>query len=362
MKLFAALNEKTIALLEADTEKAKKAEPYVVSVINKNKGIREQLKITDNSKAVVFAGTGTSLTPKWATWSGKVKKDGSPEAAEPKTDILIGNIRASLKAGPAQIISAKAGGTQSETIATLNAALEMTNLKEKILKSIKEELGALAESTKVDYSGGGAEDRLKKGEKAFVKIDKTHKKLTQDLANIFENNQSLREAFVFEGMTGNFKFGKASNAAANYIIVTDKYDDLIKNKEIRKFVKINNYTDSYIKEISKKVKIKFAFKSSSDTNKTTRSIWSKLSIMTTEEKDKSLISLKKNEAFLISEGLGDLVDTLKNKTKDVYAFIMQKIQEIISLVKNALEKGIQYLLDLLAIDIEVNFSNNLINW
>lgn len=95
-----------------------------------------------------------------------------------------------------------------------------------------------------------------------LKASMAQVEFTKKMNTVFslKENKLLRQAFVHEAMTGEYKFGKDSIATANTIM---KFDSTISNKDIL-ISTINGVDDPYVKEISDKVIINASFKTAGD--------------------------------------------------------------------------------------------------
>ena len=172
------------------------------------------------------AGSGT-LSSDWKNWGGK--------NATPKTDMYLGSgeagQRISLKKkGGSQLMSA----AKNETIATFNAAMQLMG------DNKNKEVGVLIEDIKEKFQtidlGGTLKDL--KDKKGFANPKNMSQKTHDDVMNkvasqenvnteignqineLLNNNQSLKEYFVFEAASGYTKFGN-TKATADFVIEFD---------------------------------------------------------------------------------------------------------------------------------------------
>lgn len=172
------------------------------------------------------AGSGT-LSNDWKNWGGK--------NATPKTDMYLGSgeagQRISLKKkGGSQLMSA----AKNETIATFNAAMQLMG------DNKNKEVGDLIEDIKEKFQtidlGGTLKDL--KDKKGFANPKNMSQKTHDDVMNkvasqedvnteignqineLLNNNQSLKEYFVFEAASGYTKFGN-TKATADFVIEFD---------------------------------------------------------------------------------------------------------------------------------------------
>tara|TARA_B100000029_G_scaffold148151_1_gene143330 strand:+ start:778 stop:2475 length:1698 start_codon:yes stop_codon:yes gene_type:complete len=172
------------------------------------------------------AGSGT-LSGDWKNWGGK--------NATPKTDMYLGSgeagQRISLKKkGGSQLMSA----AKNETIATFKAAMQLMG------DNNNKEVGVLIEDIKEKFQtidlGGTLKDL--KDKKGFANPKNMSQKTHDDVMNkvasqedvnteignqineLLNNNQSLKEYFVFEAASGYTKFGN-TKATADFVIEFD---------------------------------------------------------------------------------------------------------------------------------------------
>ena len=148
---------------------------------------------------VIMKHTGSGKAPTSSFWKDITKQS----KAVPKTDMILGKHRISLKKeGPSQLMS----GLREESEATfLSAVDEKTNIE------WLQEIVSKIDNNFIKY-------------KTYDEIDKEeyrniHKQLTNDINEIFDNDNELKVNFVLEAMSGRHKFGENSWAAATHIMV-----------------------------------------------------------------------------------------------------------------------------------------------
>ena len=172
------------------------------------------------------AGSGT-LSNDWKNWGGK--------NATPKTDMYLGSgeagQRISLKKkGGSQLMSA----AKNETIATFNAAMQLMG------DNKNKEVGDLIEDIKekfktIDLEGTLTDLKDKKGfanpknmsrkthddiMRGVSSQEKVNTAIGNQINELLNNNQSLKEYFVFEAASGYTKFGN-TKATADFVIEFD---------------------------------------------------------------------------------------------------------------------------------------------
>ena len=158
----------------------------------------------------------------------------------PKSDILFQDrntgqvVGISVKCGPSQLMSGKAGG---EATATIHAALQSID-RRKLSPAVKSQVNGLIKSLKnlvnepQRTKGGDISDFLSGGELEgkdtdITKYDDLHKKAKRKLADLLSESKEFREAFVLEALSGAAKFGtgnpeKISPSVAQYVLAFNK--------------------------------------------------------------------------------------------------------------------------------------------
>ena len=160
-----------------------------------------------NAKAEQYGRAKSSLTSFWKSY-------GATDTT-PKTDILIGKQRLSLKIGLAQLMS----GGQAESLATFYAALKTTpKLKsDPQFKKVNKIFESFVKST---LAPGQLRPIIKKGNNPVVNAaEKAHKDCMKELGMLFEKSPDFQIAFAREAMSGYEKYGSDSNSAAEYMVV-----------------------------------------------------------------------------------------------------------------------------------------------
>lgn len=340
MKLTDYLESKSFFsyIKESDGVETKASEELVVKIIktdvskiknSTHKKIKTMISpvLGTIPDAIKYSQKKDPLSKKWSDWTGK-------EQDEPKTDIKAGDFKISLKNGTGQLMSAKAYGDKNETIATINASLDITGKK---LKLAKEIVAAIKENGDQLRVKGGAKDALSAKNKKVLKIGKFHKEITGKMRAFFDSNTDIFDAFVYEAMTGAVKFG-GNDGTANTLVVIGK-----NNIENTKAHKIKSHKDPLISKIRQKANVSFTFKSGGSLPTGERDIYSALRVVTAEN-----ILTKSDEKFLIAEGIMDTISSLSDFLKKVFVEIFK-----------AIKKGFKYLLDFLDIGVEAKFNNSI---
>lgn len=186
-----------------------------------------------NFAAIHYGSTKSEKLSKFWTNYGGVDNT-------PKSDILFRDMNSgqvvgvSVKCGPSQLMSGKAGG---EATATIYAALEGMD-KRKLEPKVKKRADKLIQSLKNlinsprRTAGGDITDFLTGGElegqdKDILKFDKLHKEAKKELQDLLVESKDFRKAFVYEALTGMAKFDtgnpkKISPAVAQYVLSLNK--------------------------------------------------------------------------------------------------------------------------------------------
>lgn len=186
-----------------------------------------------NFAAIHYGSTKSEKLSKFWTNYGGVDNT-------PKSDILFRDansgqiVGVSVKCGPSQLMSGKAGG---EATATIYAALENMD-KKKLEPSVRKKVESLIKSLKNlinqprRTSGGDISDFLVGGElegedKDILKFDRLHKEAKKQLQELLGQSKDFRKAFVYEALTGMAKFDtgnqkKISPAVAQYVLSLNK--------------------------------------------------------------------------------------------------------------------------------------------
>ena len=264
-----------------------------------------------NAKAEQYGRAKSSLTAFW-------KSHGATDTT-PKTDILIGKQRLSLKIGLAQLMS----GGQAESLATFYAALKSTpNLKkDKQFVKVNKIFQSFVKST---LAPGQLRPIIKKGDNPVVNAaEKAHKDCMKELGMLFEKSPDFQIAFAREAMSGYEKYGNDSNSAAEYMVVASPDG---------KKVSIHSVDDdAYCTKIATKMRLQARFKTSGQTAKAKvtkanpkgktgkYNFWSVVSLI--------VDAMSASEKEEIQEGI---LDVIKSKVKSIYFKIVSKVKGFIT--------------------------------
>jgi hypothetical protein len=232
----AGISDSTMKLLQ-DTPAALQAGERIADSVKKH------FKL-GNVKAEQYGRAKSKLTDAW-------KKYGATDTT-PKTDILIGDKRLSLKIGIAQLMS----GGKAESLATFYAATE------KVSSEIKKDPNyALTESIVNDFvtaslAPSQLRPLIKSGENELVnKGEKAHKDAMDSMRKLFESNREFKIAFAREAMSGFVKYGESSNSAAEYMLVATHDGGSVSIHSVN--------DDAYCEKIADAMKVQVRFKTSS---------------------------------------------------------------------------------------------------
>ena len=195
------------------------------------------------AKAEQYGRAKSKLTSFW-------KSFGASDTT-PKTDILIGNKRLSLKIGLAQLMS----GGRAESMATFHAALkttpELTNDSQ--FKKVNEIFESFVKST---LAPGQLRPIIKSGENEIVNAAEiAHKDCMRELGSLFETSSAFKIAFAREAMSGYEKYGKSSNSAAEFMVVASHDGTTVSIHSVD--------DDAYCEKIANAMKLQARFKTSS---------------------------------------------------------------------------------------------------
>lgn len=206
----------------------------------RNKGIKGSAKHLGSGKY--------PITDAWKRWGGT---DGTP-----KTDLIIGRKRISLKKeGGSQLMSGKKG----ESNATFMAAIESLNMEgQPIVTEIEKYLNKF-----IDIKNPQNLTQQKKAGKLASGVPTAslvHKQFNKYLVKYFESDKGFKDAVVHEAMSGKYKFGNSKEGRANRILVFG-----------RKMGLDSQWHDiddsSFIGEKSSGTKVNVSFKSTSSWSK-----------------------------------------------------------------------------------------------
>ena len=193
-------------------------------------------------KAEQYGRAKSKLTPFW-------KSFGASDTT-PKTDILIGDKRLSLKIGLAQLMS----GGRAESLATFYAALKTTPelTDDPQFQKVNEIFESFVKST---LAPGKLRPIIKSGENPIVNsAEAAHKDCMRELGALFETSSAFKIAFAREAMSGYEKYGKSSNSAAEFMVVASHDGTTVAIHSID--------DDAYCEKIANAMRLQARFKTS----------------------------------------------------------------------------------------------------
>ena len=273
------------AILPAELEKLKSNPSLVKSATN----AINTLKLSGGSEArgTGRAGSTVSVTPFWSSFGAS--------NTTPKTDVILGNKKISVKAGNAQLMS----GGKNESIATFYAAAKhVPNILK--TKEAKDVISTFEKFVEAGYTKQGSVDtNLKAGKDKVINAgDAAHKEMRGKLEALFNKSPEFKIAFAKEAMSGLEKFGPGSPATADYVL---SVDSSYGNPQLHR-----TQDDKYAAKIADQMKLTVRFKSTSEKLKSGKTgryrFWSVVSLISDPSK--------------LKEGVIDTIKSVVNKVKD----------------------------------------------
>jgi len=286
------ISPKVVALLEKEPLALESGE-RIAQKIAKHFG-------NSGAKAEQYGRAKSKLTPFWKSYGAS--------DTTPKTDILIGNKRLSLKIGLAQLMS----GGKAESTATFYAALktapELTNDPQ------LQKVGDIFESfVKNTLAPTQLRPIIKSGENPIVNAAEiAHKDCMRELGALFETSSAFKVAFAREAMSGYEKYGKSNNSAAEFMVVASHDGNTVSIHSVD--------DDAYCEKIANSMRLQARFKTSSRKLK---------GVKTGEYNFWSVVSLIVDAmgASSVNEGIFDVV---KGKLKKIGLKILNSIKLFLS--------------------------------
>ena len=356
---------KSFLITEADTRAAFEMETSIVNAANNDKHTSNLIKEQSakniikflNSKGIKGKGQmPASIYPtnptKWDKYFPNKRVPGSTKT--PKTDIIIGNTKISLKTGPAQLTS----GGKSEASALFYNAIERAGRKPNaLISSIRDGISQLAPSSTTSVKGNVAQVLKSEKDKILLKADKLNKKLKEQIRELFSTGGTVSTYFTEEAMSGSIKFNN-NLATATHILVTDFEG---KNNSIHR-----TNDSKYVSKIASQVNPQVRFKSTSVKSGGVKTgyyrYWGVVSLVTEEiEHDTNLLIEELNRENLLQEGI---FDTITQKGKEVLDRITNFLKNIKEKIINLFNKAIEYIkegwdkvLDFFDLDLDVDHRN-----
>jgi hypothetical protein len=293
-------------------------------------------KIT--GKARVLGADTLDVSPQWAKFweDGKVP----PSTRTPKTDFIVGKAKISLKSGDAaQLMS----GGRNESLATFYTALEKTSdIETKVAKKLTTMFEGLAPSS---VAAGDLRTVIAQQKDEIVnKANTAHKALMKDLKKIFETNTEFRDAFAYEAMSGEVKFGGNDGTCTHFLVTTfDGEQSSIHSVKDKK----------YVSKIANQMKVSVRFKTTSvkttSAGKTTKTgeyrYWSVVGLIV----DKMQEDLESMDGSLLTEAaIFDFFKGVWNRIKNAFKAAVEYVK-----------KGVKNVFDFLEVQPEISLNNRI---
>jgi len=289
-----------------------------------------------SGKAEVLGASQLEVSDIWSQYwpGGKVPAS----TKTPKTDIMVGRKKISLKTGDAaQLMS----GGVNESTATFYAAVDRMGIDPDteggIFKKIEDAVLSLAPAS---VAAGDLKGEIQKGkDKAVMRANAAHKILQKDLNSLFQSNPQFGFEFIYEAMTGEVKFGGNLGTCTHFL--TCEFDG-----ENAHLIPVTN--EQYVRKILKRTKVSVRFKTTSQKTGGKK---------TGAYKYWSVVGLVTNKLLEEIESAGDLL------TEGILSNIIQKVKDFAmrtwNKVKEWVSKSWQNLLDFLGFEPVVSFQNNI---
>ena len=297
-----------------------------------------------------MAATGVITKKKWS--------DGTPQwlgsNKTPKTDIILGGKKVSLKKGSSQLMS----GGPSESLSTFRTAMENTknfNL-EGIAKEVEDGIKNLLPSTVGEFMGGV--DLQKQGGTVFQDTRRRKGKIGDVAAGTFDKDIIKRASArkrKNEAMTGAVKFDSGDASADTFLVVD--FDGTSEMHEVK------SSSDRYVSEILAKVNPDVKFKTSAVKKKidgkNTKTghyrFWSTVGL----GYNAAVKNLKNSyddyeKGILLKEGFFDRV-------KSIFQRFVQFLTKLFNAVRKFITKSANNMMEFLHLKPVINFKND-IEW
>ena len=283
-------------------------------------------------KGKVLGADQIDVSSEWSRfWDGKVPAS----TKTPKTDFMIGRAKISLKTGgAAQLMS----GGKNESVATFYAAMNKT--KNEMDNSVADKLTTMFEDLAPSSVAATDLRTAIKNQKDEVvsKANSAHKALMSELAGIFNSNQSFRDAFAYEAMSGEVKFG-GNDGTCSHFLVTD-FDG--------KKSSLHSVDDSaYVSKIAKQMKVSVRFKTTSVKKGKTKTgqyrYWSVIGLIL----DKMQEEIEYMDMETLTEGA----------ITDFFKKVWERIKAAFKKAASFARQGVDKLIEFLEVEPVVSFNN-----
>ena len=227
-------------------ESNSKLEQIMEFYIQSEESVKRMSEPLKNIKSKFYKLPSINTTSKeWSTL-GRYSVYGKNPCKVPKTDIISENGKYKLslkKSGNSQLMS----GGECESRATLMACIDYIKTEDD-----KNMLRDLLQNNwyKPVKDGRTISQKMKDNDPDTLKAKADMKQMTSKLNEILSRNPEFKRAVMYEAATGEIKFGKKSNASANYILI---WNDI---KSDNHLYTVNEYIDSHVNT----AKFSFEFK------------------------------------------------------------------------------------------------------
>jgi len=284
--------------------------------------VKNLLKLNLKGNAIHYGSGNNPVSDFWSNYgAGK-----AASSRTPKTDLIIGGKTISLKMGAGQLMSGKTPESTATFYAALMEAGEDLKRNPKVVECI-EVINSFSEGYINDTITNLKKNDWKDAPQEIKDIEAVHKKTMEILGSLFKQDKNFQRAFIKEAMTGHIKFGKGSNASADYFLVGSKDGSSISFHDINK--------GDYVDKVVSKTKISVKHKTTSEAKtiggkkvKTGRRKWWSALGLSTADMTKDLISkAPKNESYNeLHEGF---LKDVWNKAKSTVAGFMGKVKQVL---------------------------------
>jgi len=195
------ISDKTFDIIKSNPKALEAGRKIAQSVLKQYPSLK-------NKEAEQYGRAKATLTDFWKSYGA--------DNITPKTDVLIGDMRFSVKIGTAQLMS----GGKAESTATFEAATKNSNPELKKSSQYKATTDVLEGFVKSTLAPSQLRPIIKSGTNEVVnKAEKAHKDCMKELGKLFNESKSFKVEFAREAMSGYEKFGKKSKAAAEFMLV-----------------------------------------------------------------------------------------------------------------------------------------------
>lgn len=283
-------------------------------------------------KGEVLGADQMDVTKEWAQfWEGNVP----PTTKTPKTDFIIGKTKISLKTGgAAQLMS----GGKNESVATFYAALEKTkgNMQKDVVAKLTNMFEGLAPSS---VTATNLRTAIKSQKDELVnKANAAHKELMEELSGIFEKNTSFRNAFAYEAMSGEVKFGGNLGTCTHFLVTSfDGKDSTLHSVSDK----------AYVTKIAEKMKVSVRFKTTSVKTKAGKTgeyrYWSVVGLIL----DKMHEDIAQMDVNTLTEGA----------VTDFFKGVWDRIKAAFTAALNYIKGSVKNMFDFLEVEPQIQFNN-----